>query len=448
MAGSASISGLASGLDTATIVSQLMQLEAVPQSRLRTKVSTQESAVKVLQDLNTKLAALTAKAEALAGSSAWSPVTATSSSDKVTVTTTSGATATSLAFTVESTAKAHQVVHSRAAALTDVVVTGGTTVRVARPDGTSVDVETGDGTLKGLLTAINADSSLGLRATTIQDGSGLHRLRVESVTAGSASDFSLVNGDGSALLGAADVIADGSDAVLRLGANTTITSASNQFADLVPGVTITLSPDTPAGTSVVSNVSTDSAKVSADVKALVEALNAVLTEIDTATKVGGVGTSVGPLGGDSGLRAIRDQLVNTLYSSAGTGLASVGVQLDRSGKFAFDEKAFAGAYAADPVGTAAQFTAAPVASGDADRLAKAADRAGDPFTGAVSGAIKGRKDAIERLNDDIDRWDTRLELRRTTLTRQYTALETALGRMNSQSSWLAGQISSLPTRSS
>ena len=33
------------------------------------------------------------------------------------------------------------------------------------------------------------------------------------------------------------------------------------------------------------------------------------------------------------------------------------------------------------------------------------------------------------------------------LTRQFTALETALSQMNSQSSWLAGQISSLPTYS-
>jgi flagellar hook-associated protein 2 len=108
VAGSASISGLASGLDTATIVSQLMQLEAVPQSRLQTKVTKQESAVKTLQDLNAKIAALTAKAESLAKSSSWSPVKATSSSDKVTVTTATGAMPTSLTFTVLSTAKAHR----------------------------------------------------------------------------------------------------------------------------------------------------------------------------------------------------------------------------------------------------------------------------------------------------------------------------------------------------
>ena len=34
-----SIGGLVSGLDTATIISQLMQLEAQPQTRLKTKVT-------------------------------------------------------------------------------------------------------------------------------------------------------------------------------------------------------------------------------------------------------------------------------------------------------------------------------------------------------------------------------------------------------------------------
>ena len=448
MVGSASISGLASGLDTASIISQLMQLEAVPQSRLRTKVSTQESAVKTLQGLNTKIAALTTKAEALAKPTGWSAVTATSSSDKVTVSTTTGATATSLAFTVESTAKAHQVIHSQSAALTDVVVSGGTTVQVHRPDGSSVDVDTGDGTLQGLLTAINADSSLGLRATTVQDGQGRHQLRVEALVAGATSDFTLVNGDGSALLGTVDVIADGSDAVIRLGTSTRITSTTNQFAGVLPGVTLALAPDTAPGTAVSLDLAIDAGRTSADVKALVDSLNAVLTEIDTATKVGGVGVTAGPLGGDRNLRAVRDQLVSTLYSAADTGLAAVGVQLDRYGKFSFDEAAFKSAYATDPAGTAAHFTTGTPTTGFADRLAKAADLAGDPFTGAVSSAIKGREDAIKRLNGDIDRWDTRLELRRITLTRQYTALETALGRMNSQSSWLAGQIGSLPTTSS
>jgi flagellar hook-associated protein 2 len=38
-----------------------------------------------------------------------------------------------------------------------------------------------------------------------------------------------------------------------------------------------------------------------------------------------------------------------------------------------------------------------------------------------------------------------LAKRKETLTRQFTAMETALSSLKNQSSWLAGQISSLPT---
>ena len=47
------------------------------------------------------------------------------------------------------------------------------------------------------------------------------------------------------------------------------------------------------------------------------------------------------------------------------------------------------------------------------------------------------------LNKSIDAWDDRLELRRATLERQYTALEKALSQLSSQSSWLTSQLDAL-----
>jgi len=52
------------------------------------------------------------------------------------------------------------------------------------------------------------------------------------------------------------------------------------------------------------------------------------------------------------------------------------------------------------------------------------------------------------LQKRIEDWDRRLELRRSTLTRQFTAMETALGTLQNQSSWLASQLNTLPTWSS
>ena len=42
---SASISGLGSGLDTASIIDQFMQLEAAPQTRLKSRVASEKSVV-------------------------------------------------------------------------------------------------------------------------------------------------------------------------------------------------------------------------------------------------------------------------------------------------------------------------------------------------------------------------------------------------------------------
>ena len=68
-----SIGGLISGLDTATIISQLMQLEAQPQTRLKTKVTVEQSAVTALQALNTKLAAWPPRPPTSRRPTAWGP---------------------------------------------------------------------------------------------------------------------------------------------------------------------------------------------------------------------------------------------------------------------------------------------------------------------------------------------------------------------------------------
>ena len=48
-----SISGLASGLDTAGIIGQLMQLEALPQTKLKTRVTAEQGVVSALHHVPT-----------------------------------------------------------------------------------------------------------------------------------------------------------------------------------------------------------------------------------------------------------------------------------------------------------------------------------------------------------------------------------------------------------
>ncbi|HET8969625.1 MAG TPA: flagellar filament capping protein FliD, partial [Candidatus Nanopelagicales bacterium] len=267
-----------------------------------------------------------------------------------------------------------------------------------------------------------------------------YRLLVESTATGTASDFTLTDAaDGSALLGGATVRA-GQDARVTLGDSIVATSTTNTFTDLVPGVTVTLAADA-SGTSDIA-LTRDTAGVVNGVQGLVDALNSVLTEIGTLTAYNPATKASGLLSGDTGVRSLRSSILDTVFPSDGTSLASLGIQTDRSGKLVLDKAAFTAAWTADPAGVQQRLTA--TGTGFVAEVQAVAVAASDKVTGTMTMAITGRTESIRRLNDGIAAWDQRLELRRTALTRQFTALETALSRMNSQSSWLAGQISSLP----
>lgn len=444
MAGS--ISGLASGMDTATIINQLMQLEAAPQNRLKTRVSDEKLVVTSLQALNKSTASLATKAEALAKDSAWTPISATSSNTAIGVTATGSASPRSFTVTVTGLAATHQLGFANAAGLSDVVTGASTQVKLDRFDGSPITLETGNGTLQGLVDAINKPANnTGLTATVVKQTNGSYRLLVESTKTGAAEDFDLTALDGSPLLGGATVRA-GSDAKIDLGAGVVATSATNTFTDVVPGVTVTLGAAATVGSVSSIGITRDVNGMSAKVKDLVDSLNSLVADIDLKSAAGnkGTNTNAGPLAGDSGARSLRTALLDAIRTDSGTvSLAGYGIQVTRTGRLELDEAKFKAAYAADPTGTAEMFSTS--GDGFAARVAAVAKGASDPDDGTITAAITGRQSGIGRMEDAVDEWDRRLQLRRTALERQFTALETALSQMSSQSNWLAGQLSKLPS---
>lgn len=443
MSGTASIGGLGSGLDTASLIDQFMQLEAVSQNRLKARLSSEKSVLSTLQSLNTKLAALATRAGDLLKPAAFNAVTATSSEAKVAVSATTAAQPASFSIRVDQTAASHRIEHATAVGMAT-AGTVPTSVRLDRLDGTTpVDLTT-DGTLGGLVTAINDPANAtGLRATAVRVGTDQFRLVVESAATGAAGDFTLTaTADGSALLGGG-VVRHGRDAQVTVGDTIVATSSTNTFAELVPGVTVTLAAGTADGTTSQVSLARDPAATTAAVKGLVDALNSAISDIDTQTKSSSTGRGI--LAGDAGVRTVRQDLLASVFPGDGTSLADLGIQTDRYGKVVLDEAAFKKAYAADPAAVQARLVAP--GTGFVDRVKTAADAASNSTTGTLTAGITGSNASITRLNDGIEAWDLRLELRRTALTRQFTALETALNKMSSQSSWLSGQLSSLTTGS-
>ncbi len=439
----AAISGLVSGMNTADIIDQLMTLNAQPQAQLKTRVTTEQGMVTALQSLNSQIAAIGTKATSLANATAWKPVAVSSSSSGVTVSAAAGAGTGSVSFAVNRLASAYGARFDTTATLdTRVSGTSGTTVTVTSAAGTKT-IATGDGSLQGLVDAVNA-AGTGLRASTVRLDDGTYRLRIDSTTTGADSTFSITDSDGNPLMGGATVAAPAADAEISV-AGDLIHSKTNTFSDLVPGLSVTLSPSA-LGSNVTVSSSRDVGAVSSSVQDLVNAINAAIDNLSSLTSYNTTTNASGVLAGDSAVRSLTDALRNALYPGDGSTMAKVGIQLDRTGHFTFDANAFSAAYQADPDGTSAMFTA--TTHGFADRIAKVAVGASDSTTGTLTSSISSHNDSIKRLNDSIASWDIRLDMQRQSLTVQFTAMETALNVMQSQSSWLAGQISQLTANAS
>ena len=116
--------------------------------------------------------------------------------------------------------------------------------------------------------------------------------------------------------------------------------------------------------------------------------------------------------------------------------------MTKDGDFTFDADAFQKALAADPAGTQAML------SGIAATVGAAATAASDKYDGSITSTISGQQSVVKDLNTQIDSWTDRLTMRRATLQTQYAALETSLSKLQSQSSWLSGQLAGLSSSSS
>src|SRR3954462_8176618 len=106
---SMSVEGLLSGMDTSTIISQLMQAEAGPQTALKTKLTHTQSAASAYRTVNTTFLAVTAAADAALKPDLWTTTKATSSSSNAGATASSGALTGSLTFSVTKLAASHAV---------------------------------------------------------------------------------------------------------------------------------------------------------------------------------------------------------------------------------------------------------------------------------------------------------------------------------------------------
>ncbi|TVU59694.1 hypothetical protein FQP90_18510 [Paenarthrobacter nitroguajacolicus] len=454
------IDGLASGLNTTAIINSLMSVEALPQTQLKTKLASNQTIISTLQSFNTKLTALKGVASGNAAAGALNLFTATSSSPSVTAKTTTAAVGGSIDLTVTQLAQTQVNV---TAAMTSWPTDGaGAPARLTIVDSTGkkTEIAPASTSLDDVVSAINAASG-GALAVKVPAGNGTYRLQLTAAASGAAGAFTAYQGTSAQVTAgtAVDLMADPSAAVVKsaqdakatLYAGTpaaqVLTSGTNTFADVLPGVSVTASAVStgPVTITVASDVPGITKKAEELVKSVNDVLGfiAIYTAVSQTTDAKGATVpKAGIFTGNSTVRAVNDQVLASLSRPInGKSPAEYGINITKDGDFTFDAEKFSKALAADPAGAQA------AVQGLAVRVADAATAAADPYSGSVSGLIKGRESEVRDLGNRIADWDQRLITRRATLQAVYTNMEVMLGGLQSQSAWLSGQISSLSKQS-
>ncbi|MDQ4504522.1 flagellar filament capping protein FliD [Sinomonas sp. ASV322] len=459
-----SINGLGSGLDLTSIINSLMAVEALPQQQLRQTQATDQGVIGVLQTLNGKASALSALAAKSSAPGALNLFTATTSSSAVTATAGSTATAGTFSLTFNQLAQTQvDVTASMSAWPTD--STGApAALTLVDSTGKQTQVTPASTSLDDVVSAINAAGgpakALKVAAGTDASGNPLYRLQLTATKSGAAGAFKVYQGTAAQVTGGtatdlmtkpgAAVVTAAQDASATLYAGTaaaqTITSSTNAFTNIVSGVNVTAATGAVGG-SVTVTVAADSAGITKQASDLVSAVNDLLSNISSNTKVttsisptGGSSASGGVFTGDSTINGLADSITNALYlpTSNGHSPSDLGISIQQDGSFTFDSSKFSAALAADPAGT--ESTLQEIAG----RVATAAKNASDPVSGSITALVSGRQSEVADLASQISDWDARLAERKAALTALYTAMDTSLGALKSQQSWLTSQIAGLP----
>jgi flagellar hook-associated protein 2 len=429
-----SFSGLASGLNTSQLISQLVAVERNATNGLTQQQSDISSQKSILGNLTNQLSALKSVATDMKSAAALQFRTATVSDSHVTIAAAGSAVPTVHDVRVVSTAAAQVVTsygfdHHDTAGITgtggvDITTGGGTPVHVAWDATDTLD------SIAGKINAAN--TSVG--ASILYDGSK-YRLVLNSKQTGLANAAVFSESDSALGLGdPANVRIPAKDAQVTLD-GIPITRPTNVISDAIPGLTITaISPHAAADSDTVATIGIDTGAIQNKLQSFVTAYNAVNSVIAGQLTYFGTKKGNNTLFGDSTLRQLQGHFT-TLMTSAygGVNLGSLGLSRDKTGAMTLDATKLTAALAADPSAVEKLF----VDGGLASKVADYTDQYARGSDGII--ALKGKAmDARSKLlQSQIDQINTNADQTQSRLQTQFNNLEKAMSALQSQSSYIS-----------
>ena len=456
------ITGLASGLDTNSIVTKLMQIERQPQTRMQQRQVVYTARQQALKDINTRLANLQTSIAAMRDPATWADKQTVDSNNtsQIGVLRTSGAPPGGYDLAVSRSARADQM--GQTAAAGPAAQDGVLELSLGAGDPVEVQVSAGD-TAATIATRINQTAGSQVYAGVV-DG----KLVLSGKQTGQASTIT-VAGSAAAQFGFAETQAARDAAYTIDGVQHS--SPSNVVTDGLVGVTLTLKAVTTGSVSVVVGTpSADTDAIKTSVQGFVDQYNSTLSfilgklnERPVVNATNDADRIKGVLYADPTLRNLLSSMRATVAASndsnqtmasllqvgVSTGAAAAGGTPNPdalAGKLTLDTTTLTTALTNDFARTKAQFTTVsddptvPAAVGKLDTVVK---RFGNGANGLLKGQIDSQQSQINSLVQQSNALDLRLKTKEASLRARFTAMETALAQSQAQGQSIASSISQL-----
>jgi flagellar hook-associated protein 2 len=439
--------GVGAGLDLQSMLTKLMAAERAPIDVLTKRIASTNTQISVYGTLNSKLDVLKSAAETLQFPSRLSAVTATSS-DTTVLDAKAVFTAATGSYGLEVTQLAAAQKNVSMGYVAGTTFSGGDiTFTVGGNAAPTITLDPGSYTLAEVSTKIN-DAKLGVTATVVNTTGGGQRLILTSDKSGTANAFSLTStlapsddAGPPVVVQASLATADPTKGTVAKNATMKldgidVSSSSNQFTDTVTGMTFTA---VKLGTATVT-VQNDSTKITAAVKAFVDAYNDVATTIKTnsgynaATKTGQAFT------GDATARGVLDTLGNArttvpteLSAATYKALSDLGVTVLQTGQLSLDS-----AQLAQKISTSSTDV---IQTLSAYGKSFAESVAGMQTSGGmVSNRVDSLNASVKSFKSNQEVLEYRIALIEKRYRAQFTSLDTFVSRMQSLSGSLTQSL--------
>jgi flagellar hook-associated protein 2 len=441
------VTGLASGLDTAKIVSQMMEIQKRPVTALQSQQQKLTARNTQLTTIQQALKKVNDDALALLDPRIYRGTQKATSSDstRVAASTTTGAGVGGYQISVSQLANAAQRTFSftSPAAAATITIDGHDTSLAA---GASV---------YDVADAINNDQSATVYAAATDSGTIVLSNRS---TGDTGTGFIQLAGASGVLAEQAGRPKQGQNAVYSVD-GVAGSSSSNVVTGAIPGVTLALSGVTTTSGPVTVNVAApaaDSSKVESALKQFITDYNAALSTIQTqlSQKPTASDPAQGTLYGDNQLKGLLSSMRSLMYKAraglpaglasmtdigVSTGAASSGgtTAAELAGNLTLNTDTLAAALKANSTGVQ------KVIGTWANSIASAVNPQSG-LGGTIEVRVSGDSRQVASLTRRIASMQSALDDKRNQLTRQFAMLEAALQGNQSTSSWLTSQIAALP----